>query len=452
VWEDVDDVQAARDAAVANLQREGLTPYEEARAFQRLVDLGMQKKEICRLAGVVFHTLDDRLKLLTLPESVGRRVGLDGFTMGHTKTLLPLAGHPDLVDVVMKAFDNAAKNDGLPDARDAPELVLEALSDSQKVAQASEFLNYQEREAIPNLDKKLRELPHLEVQGSYGGKKLLITDRKALEAKATEWKADLKAKQAKEASKTQQATIDTKEQEKAEKVKRQRDAAATRHAGRLRDAAFAAKLKTSKVRGLAAWAAVVEWIDSDGLTSYSKTDDEDSLDFLIALGTAVGAKADDVRTTFEPYLGPDGTQTLRASAPPAWFTKLHNDAQLAILVGIMGRSPLDRTYNPQHKQLVEALTGESPAAWEKAGVAKARELERAPATVQKPKKGPPPAVAPAPKGKKSAQELLKAQKQAKKAAQATSDKAKTKAKGKAAAAQAALPVAPTPAMAAVSGE
>lgn len=55
---------------VENLQREGLSPLEEAQAFARLRDGGLTPDEVATQIGLSLSTVRIRLDLLTLPESI----------------------------------------------------------------------------------------------------------------------------------------------------------------------------------------------------------------------------------------------------------------------------------------------------------------------------------------------------------------------------------------------
>lgn len=107
--QDLSDKAAATAAALANLQREDLSEYEQARAFQRLLDLSLQKKEICERAGVAFNTLKARLQLLELPDAVAKKVGVDGFTNSHAQLVLPFAKDAKVLDAALKAIGGTEK-------------------------------------------------------------------------------------------------------------------------------------------------------------------------------------------------------------------------------------------------------------------------------------------------------------------------------------------------------
>ena len=80
-------------ALIENLQREDLTPLEEAQGYQSLIDqYGMTQEEISRTVGKSRPAVANALRLLHLPEdpaSAGLRRKLSA---GHARTLL---GFPD---------------------------------------------------------------------------------------------------------------------------------------------------------------------------------------------------------------------------------------------------------------------------------------------------------------------------------------------------------------------
>lgn len=59
---------------VENIQREDLTPLEEARAYQRLLDSGRSKKDLARAVGVSVNHVAARLTLLKLDAAVQQMV------------------------------------------------------------------------------------------------------------------------------------------------------------------------------------------------------------------------------------------------------------------------------------------------------------------------------------------------------------------------------------------
>ncbi len=78
---------------VANLQREDLTPLQEARAFRRLVDAGSTAADVARRLGLSPRRVRDRLGLLELDEETAARVDRGELPLGAVDVL---AGVEDL--------------------------------------------------------------------------------------------------------------------------------------------------------------------------------------------------------------------------------------------------------------------------------------------------------------------------------------------------------------------
>lgn len=106
VREDLADAtEAAVAAAIENLQRVNLSPFEEARAYQRIRDAGkLTLEQVAERAGRSVGTVRNRLKILDLPEDLARRVGEPGFSTQHAEILLPLASKPGLLKVASEVI------------------------------------------------------------------------------------------------------------------------------------------------------------------------------------------------------------------------------------------------------------------------------------------------------------------------------------------------------------
>lgn len=85
----IDDLQMLELALVENLQREDLSPLEEARAYQRLIEEFQHTQE--QLAGVVGKSrshVANMLRLLQLPDEVQQLLSGRSITAGHARALL----------------------------------------------------------------------------------------------------------------------------------------------------------------------------------------------------------------------------------------------------------------------------------------------------------------------------------------------------------------------------
>ncbi len=78
-------------ALVENIQRQELTPIEEAQAYQRLINsLGATQDEVAQRVGKDRSSIANYLRLLRLPGLIQRMLEEDQLSMGHARALLGL--------------------------------------------------------------------------------------------------------------------------------------------------------------------------------------------------------------------------------------------------------------------------------------------------------------------------------------------------------------------------
>lgn len=88
---DMNDAQTASAALIENLQREGLTPIEEAVAYQQLLELhGLTQESLAQRLGKGQSTIANKLRLLHLPEAVQQALLARVITERHARALLAL--------------------------------------------------------------------------------------------------------------------------------------------------------------------------------------------------------------------------------------------------------------------------------------------------------------------------------------------------------------------------
>jgi ParB family chromosome partitioning protein len=85
---DLGDREALEIAIVENLQREDLGPLEEARAYQTLLDQGLNQEGVARAVGKGRSTVSNALRLLTLNESALRALDSGRISAGHARAIL----------------------------------------------------------------------------------------------------------------------------------------------------------------------------------------------------------------------------------------------------------------------------------------------------------------------------------------------------------------------------
>lgn len=86
-----DEAQMMEVAVLENLQREDLTPLEEAQAYEMLQkNLGLTQEEVSKRLGKSRPYIANYLRLLTLPQKTKRLLQHGDLSMGQARTLLGL--------------------------------------------------------------------------------------------------------------------------------------------------------------------------------------------------------------------------------------------------------------------------------------------------------------------------------------------------------------------------
>lgn len=90
-------------ALIENLQREDLTPIEEANAFQQLVDnYGHTQEKLAASLGKSRSYIANILRLLTLPDTVQNLVNEGRLSAGHARALIGLENAGDLAKKIVE--------------------------------------------------------------------------------------------------------------------------------------------------------------------------------------------------------------------------------------------------------------------------------------------------------------------------------------------------------------
>ncbi|MCZ6706735.1 MAG: ParB/RepB/Spo0J family partition protein [Chloroflexi bacterium] len=82
------DTDALILALVENIQRQDLTPLEEAHAYQRLVESGLTQEQIAKDVGKSRSAVSNALRLLQLPTPVRMSLAGGEITEGHARAIL----------------------------------------------------------------------------------------------------------------------------------------------------------------------------------------------------------------------------------------------------------------------------------------------------------------------------------------------------------------------------
>jgi len=96
---DIDDDDSLKLALLENLQREDLTPVEEARGYAALRDdFGITVKEVAGMLGKDRSTVANTLRLLKLPARVIEMLEQGRLTAGHARAILSIEGEAGQIE------------------------------------------------------------------------------------------------------------------------------------------------------------------------------------------------------------------------------------------------------------------------------------------------------------------------------------------------------------------
>ena len=91
VIKEVSDAESLEMALVENIQREELTPIEEALAYRQLMDeFNLTQEDVARRVGKSRPVVANLLRVLNLPEEIKEDVDRGNISVGHARSLLAL--------------------------------------------------------------------------------------------------------------------------------------------------------------------------------------------------------------------------------------------------------------------------------------------------------------------------------------------------------------------------
>lgn len=103
VVREISDVSALEIALVENLQRQDLSPVEEAEGYSRLIkEFGHTQEELAKVLGKSRSHVTNMIRLLTLPQSVQEMVKDGRISFGHAKLLIPYKRAEEMAAMILK--------------------------------------------------------------------------------------------------------------------------------------------------------------------------------------------------------------------------------------------------------------------------------------------------------------------------------------------------------------
>jgi|CXWL01.1.fsa_nt_gi ParB family chromosome partitioning protein len=151
-------------ALVENLQREDLSPLEEADGYRRLMEeRRWTQEQVANRVGKERSTVANALRLLSLPEEVKRMLGEGDLDMGHCRALLGVAKPSDMVALAKAAVAQAWS------VRETESHVKEGRPPAKATKKSANRASPEARRLIEDLQRKLGTRVHLKEKGAGKG-------------------------------------------------------------------------------------------------------------------------------------------------------------------------------------------------------------------------------------------------------------------------------------------
>ena len=105
---EADALKAAEIAIIENIQREDLNPYEEATAYQSLMNqYDLTQEQVAEKVGKSRSAIANTMRLLDLPDEVLEMLKTGDISAGHARALLGLKDKEAIVDIAKKILTHS---------------------------------------------------------------------------------------------------------------------------------------------------------------------------------------------------------------------------------------------------------------------------------------------------------------------------------------------------------
>lgn len=107
IVKNLDDKEASKVALIENLQRRDLTPIEEARTYQKILDLDeMTQENLAKTMGKSQASVSNKLRLLSLPDEIQEALLKEQISERHARSLLNVPDRNLQVDLLKEIINN----------------------------------------------------------------------------------------------------------------------------------------------------------------------------------------------------------------------------------------------------------------------------------------------------------------------------------------------------------
>ena len=107
IVKNLDDKESSKVALIENLQRRDLTPIEEARTYQKILDLDeMTQEQLAKTMGKSQSAVSNKLRLLSLPDEIQEALLKEEISERHARSLLNVEDRNSQIDLLKEIINN----------------------------------------------------------------------------------------------------------------------------------------------------------------------------------------------------------------------------------------------------------------------------------------------------------------------------------------------------------
>lgn len=162
VIRDLTDREALEFGIIENVQRQDLSPLEEAEGYQRLMDEFDHTQEgLAKIIGKSRSHIANMLRILTLPQPVKQMISQGQLSMGHARALIPARDPIQLAEEIVKKGMSV---------RQAEELAKHNIENRQVHVRKGGATNTKDNADALLLEKELERLIGLKIKINAQGK------------------------------------------------------------------------------------------------------------------------------------------------------------------------------------------------------------------------------------------------------------------------------------------
>lgn len=145
---DLDDKESSKVALLENLQRKNLNPIEEARTYQKILEIDqMTQEQLARTMGKSQSAVANKIRLLSLPYEVQDALLKEEISERHARTLLNIPDQQKQKEMLQKVISNKMSVKNLEDEikalypKDNSPSENSSTIESGVIATANDFVN-----------------------------------------------------------------------------------------------------------------------------------------------------------------------------------------------------------------------------------------------------------------------------------------------------------------------